>query len=174
MLSMCPLPPGPGTSGETFLACTGIYKTIVCNKGYCASHKFLMKRAFAGISKWNFSTFGYVNNHFTSICFDLLCRYPTIKVVLNAIVFFLFSTPFLKNPDSIKDFHLNDVLFLQNIRSSRVSSSIYLDVGNLKNKVPETFEDWFIERNICDNEAQANLTKNFCMQIKIGVQYHIS
>lgn len=31
----------------------------------------------------------------------------------------MYSTPFLKNPDSIKDFHLNDVLYLQNIRSSR-------------------------------------------------------
>lgn len=56
------------------------------------------------------------------------------------VYFFLSSTPFLKNPDSIKDFHLNDVLYLQNIRSSRVSSSIYLDVDNLKKKIPERFE----------------------------------
>lgn len=65
-------------------------------------------------------------------------------MVLNAL-FFLSSTPFLKNPDSIKDFHLNDVLYLQNIRSSRVSSRIYVDVDNLINKIPETFEDWFTE-----------------------------
>lgn len=68
-------------------------------------------------------------------------------MVLNAL-FFLSSTPFLKNPDSIKDFHLNDVLYLQNIRSSRVSSRIYVDVDNLINKIPETFEDRFTERNI--------------------------
>lgn len=93
-------------------------------------------------------------------------------MVLNAL-FFLSSTPFLKNPDSIKDFHLNDVLYLQNIRSSRVSSSIYVDVDNLINKIPETFEDRFTERNISDNEAPANLTKNVCMKIKIGLQYSI-
>lgn len=79
-------------------------------------------------------------------------------MVLNAL-FFLSSTPFLKNPDSIKDFHLNDVLYLQNIRSSRVSSRIYVDVDNLINKIPETFED--------------RLTKNVCMKIKIGLQYSI-
>lgn len=93
-------------------------------------------------------------------------------MVLNAL-FFLSSTPFLKNPDSIKDFHLNDVLYLQNIRSSRVSSRIYVDVDNLINKIPETFEDRFTERNISDNEAPANLTKNVCMKIKIGLQYSI-
>lgn len=84
-------------------------------------------------------------------------------MVLNAL-FFLSSTPFLKNPDSIKDFHLNDVLYLQNIRSSRVSSRIYVDVDNLIK---------FTERNINDNEAPANLTKNVCMKIKIGLQYSI-
>lgn len=109
---------------------------------------------------------------FFGICFDLLCTYLTIKMVLNAL-FFLSSTPFLKNPDSIKDFHLNDVLYLQNIRSSRVSSRIYVDVDNLINKIPETFEDRFTERNISDNEAPANLAKNVCMKIKIGLQYSI-
>lgn len=93
-------------------------------------------------------------------------------MVLNAL-FLLSSTPFLKNPDSIKDFHLNDVLYLQNIRSSRVSSRIYVDVDNLINKIPETFEDRFTERTINDNEAPANLTKNVCMKIKIGLQYSI-
>lgn len=93
-------------------------------------------------------------------------------MVLNAL-FLLSSTPFLKNPDSIKDFHLNDVLYLQNIRSSRVSSRIYVDVENLINKIPETFEDRFTERTINDNEAPANLTKNVCMKIKIGLQYSI-
>lgn len=113
-----------------------------------------------------------INIHFIGICFDLLCTYLTIKMVLNAL-FFLSSTPFLKNPDSIKDFHLNDVLYLQNIRSSRVSSRIYVDVDNLINKIPETFEDRFTERNISDNEAPANLTKIVCMKIKIGLQYSI-
>lgn len=88
----------------------------------------------------------------------MLCTYFTIKMVLNAL-FFLSSTPFLKNPDSIKDFHLNDVLYLQNIRSSRVSSRIYVDVDNLINKIPETFEDRFTERNISDNEASSKPRK---------------
>lgn len=115
-----------------------------------------------------------INIHFIGICFDLFCTYLTItcKMVLNAL-FFLSSTPFLKNPDSIKDFHLNDVLYLQNIRSSRVSSRIYVNVDNLINKIPETFEDRFTERNINDNEAPANLTKNVCMKIKIGLRYSI-
>ncbi|XP_048761481.2 DNA (cytosine-5)-methyltransferase 3B-like [Ostrea edulis] len=34
----------------------------------------------------------------------------------------MYSTPFLKNPNSTEDFHLNDVLYLQNFRSSRYKS----------------------------------------------------
>ncbi|XP_078319606.1 DNA (cytosine-5)-methyltransferase 3B-like isoform X2 [Crassostrea virginica] len=40
----------------------------------------------------------------------------------------MYSTPFLKNPNSIKDFNLNDILYLQNIRSSRVCILMFNNV----------------------------------------------
>lgn len=50
-----------------------------------------------------------------------------------------------------------------------MSSRIYVDVDNLINKILEIFEDWFIERNISDNEVLVNFIKNVCMKIKIGL-----
>lgn len=40
-------------------------------------------------------------------------------------------------------------------------------------KLIETVGDWFTTRNICDIEALANLAKNSCMQIKIGLWFMI-
>lgn len=47
------------------------------------------------------------------------------------------------------------------------------DVDYLDIKLRETFGDWFTTRNICDIEALANLAKNSCMQIKIGLWFII-
>lgn len=45
------------------------------------------------------------------------------------------------------------------------------DLNNLDNNVPETFNDWFAARNICDDKVLANLMKFSRTRIKVGLQY---
>lgn len=46
------------------------------------------------------------------------------------------------------------------------------DVHYLENKTPETFEDWFIGRNICNDEALVNLQKFLTPEKKLVYSIH--
>ena len=60
---------------------------------------------------------------------DSPCHWNLSIIVSNNVYkYFIFSTPFLKNPNSMKDFNLNDILYLQNIRSSRVCILMFNNV----------------------------------------------
>lgn len=44
------------------------------------------------------------------------------------------------------------------------------DVDYLEKNIPETFKDWLAPRNICNNEALANVAKFTRAGIKFGIQ----